>query len=576
MSEVVAELRAQQKSAAQHGSAEQPTAGATDQPAEIRWVDVLATQLLALHPNTAPEVYSTLHSWILGLGDALAQGDTCLMLSENSLAISAALAHPLVVYAVDADRTPAPLVYDGQRLYFWRQWHEEYALARQLAKLLAPQPAVQVSLMPNDPANALQRAAIELAARQPFSIITGGPGTGKTFTLVRIVRALQAAQPELRIALAAPTGKAAQRMQTVLSAEFSQAGIAMGNMQTAQTVHRLLGLGGAAPRYHAKNLLPFDLIVIDEGSMLDLALASQLFAAIGVGTRLIILGDANQLAAVDAGAVLADLSEATQLAAYRIELQESRRFDPQQGIGRLAAAVLKNDRIAIGQALAASATNGGQVQHYVPDEAKPEASYALLWQGFSAYVDALQQRVPVAELFACFEQYRILCAQRSGLFGTQQVNRAMSSRLQLALGIRKSRQQEWYHGRPVLVTRNDYGLRLSNGDIGLCLADEQGRWQLHFSHLAEPIAVTRVALEQLETAFALTIHKSQGSEFKRVAMLLDPKAGGLLSRELVYTAITRAKEQIDVWATPEVLRYAVSRRTLRRTGLGEQLAVVLA
>lgn len=573
MAEVVAELMAQQNSAAQ------PPAGATDQPAEIRWVEVLATQLLALHPDTAPQVYSTLHSWILGLGDALAQGDTCLMLAENSLAISAALVHPLVVRAVDADRKPAPLVYDGRRLYFWRQWHEEYALARQLAKLLAPQPAVQVSLLPDDPANALQRAAIELAARQPFSIITGGPGTGKTFTLVRIVRALQAAQPELRIALAAPTGKAAQRMQAVLSAEFSQAGIAMGNMQTAQTVHRLLGLGGAAPRYHAKNLLPFDLIVIDEGSMLDLALASQLFAAIGAGTRLIILGDANQLAAVDAGAVLADLSEAAQLAAYRIELQESRRFDPQQGIGRLAAAVLNNDRIAIGQALAASATNGGQVQHYLPDEAKPEASYALLWQGFSAYVDALQQRVPVAELlaelFACFEQYRILCAQRSGLFGTQQVNRAMSSRLQLALGIRKSRQQEWYHGRPVLVTRNDYGLRLSNGDIGLCLADEQGRWQLHFSHLAEPIAVTRVALEQLETAFALTIHKSQGSEFQRVAMLLDSKAGGLLSRELVYTAITRAKQQIDVWATPEVLRYAVSRRTLRQTGLGEQLAVVL-
>lgn len=554
---------------------DQATASTGQSDAELRWIEVLATQLLALHPDTVPQVYSTLHSWILGLGDALAQGDTCLILAENSLAISAALAHPLVVQAVDADQRPAPLVYDGQRLYFWRQWHEEYALARQLAKLLAPQPAVQVSLPSDDPANALQRAAIELAARQPFSIITGGPGTGKTFTLVRIVRALQAAQPELRIALAAPTGKAAQRMQAVLSAEFSQAGIAMGNMQTAQTVHRLLGLGGAAPRYHAKNLLPFDLIVIDEGSMLDLALASQLFAAIGAGTRLIILGDANQLSAVDAGAVLADLSEAAQLAAYRIELQESRRFDAQQGIGRLAAAVLQNDRMAIGQALAASTLNTGQVQHHLPDVAQPEVSYSQLWQGFAVYVEALQQRAPVADLFACFEQYRILCAQRSGLFGTQQVNRAMSSRLQLALGIRKSRQQEWYHGRPVLVTRNDYGLRLSNGDIGLCLADEQGRWQLHFSHLPEPIAVTRIALEQLETAFALTIHKSQGSEFLRVAMLLDHNAGALLSRELVYTAITRAKQQIDVWADREVLRYAVSRRTLRQTGLGEQLAVVL-
>lgn len=543
-------------------------------PAEaepLSWVQVLAAQLLALHPQTEPRLQVTLQGWILALGDALARGDTCLRLVENSLAISQALAHPLLVRAVVADQQPAPLVYDGQRLYFWRQWHEEYALARQLVKLLTPQPAVAVSLSADDPANALQRAAIELAARQPFSIITGGPGTGKTFTLVRIVRALQAAQPDLRIALAAPTGKAAQRMQAVLSAEFIQAGITMGNMQTAQTVHRLLGLGGAAPRYHAKNRLPFDLIVIDEGSMLDLALASQLFAAIGAGTRLIILGDANQLAAVDAGAVLADLSEVALLSPYRIELQESRRFDPQQGIGRLAAAVLKNNRAAIGHALA----DGGQVQHHLPNEVQPELTYEQLWQGFSAYVDALQQQSTPAELFACFEQYRILCAQRSGLFGTQQVNRAMSSRLQLALGIRKSRQQEWYHGRPVLVTRNDYGLRLSNGDIGLCLSDEQGRWQLYFAHLPEPIAVTRIAMEQLDTAFALTIHKSQGSEFLRVAMVLDRKAGELLSRELVYTALTRAKQQIDVWADREVLRYAVSRRTLRHTGLAEQLAVVL-
>lgn len=543
-------------------------------PAEaepLSWVQVLAVQLLALHPQTEPRLQVTLQGWILALGDALARGDTCLRLVENSLAISQALAHPLLVRAVVADQQPAPLVYDGQRLYFWRQWHEEYALARQLVKLLTPQPAVAVSLSADDPANALQRAAIELAARQPFSVITGGPGTGKTFTLVRIVRALQAAQPDLRIALAAPTGKAAQRMQAVLSAEFIQAGITMGNMQTAQTVHRLLGLGGAAPRYHAKNCLPFDLIVIDEGSMLDLALASQLFAAIGAGTRLIILGDANQLAAVDAGAVLADLSEVALLSPYRIELQDSRRFDPQQGIGRLAAAVLKNNRAAIGHALA----DGGQVQHHLPNEVQPELTYQQLWQGFSAYVDALQQQSTPAELFACFEQYRILCAQRSGLFGTQQVNRAMSSRLQLALGIRKSRQQEWYHGRPVLVTRNDYGLRLSNGDIGLCLSDEQGRWQLYFAHLPEPIAVTRIAMEQLDTAFALTIHKSQGSEFLRVAMVLDRKAGELLSRELVYTALTRAKQQIDVWADREVLRYAVSRRTLRHTGLAEQLAVVL-
>ncbi len=538
---------------------------------ELRWAEVLAVQLLGLHPDHDPQARTTLKAWMLSLGEALARGDTCIQLNRNSSLVRQALAHPLVVQAVDADRQPAPLVYDGRRLYFWRQWHEEYALARQLAKLLTPQPVVAVCFAVEDPANALQRAAITLAARQPFSLITGGPGTGKTFTLVRIVRALQAAQPDLRIALAAPTGKAAQRMQAVLAAEFEQLGLTIDHLQTAKTVHRLLGLGGAAPRYHAKNPLPFDLIVIDEGSMLDLALASQLFAAIGVGSRLIILGDANQLAAVDAGAVLADLTEVSQLQDYRIELQESRRFDAEQGIGRLAVAVLNNDPVAIDRALVQEA----QVRQYIPNQDQPHISYHQLWQGFLPYVQALKQHASPAELFACFEQYRILCAQRAGLFGTQYVNRAMSIRLQRELEHRPSYQQDWYHGRPVLMTRNDYGLRLSNGDIGLCLADTQGNWQLYFSHLSEPIAVTRIAAEQLETAFALTIHKSQGSEFLRVAMLLGAEKTGLLSRELVYTAITRAKQQIDVWASRDVLLSAVSRRTLRQTGLAEQLSVVL-
>ncbi|MFA9203312.1 MAG: exodeoxyribonuclease V subunit alpha [Flavobacteriales bacterium] len=543
-----------------------------DKPEAVPWIAILAEQLLAFHPDTDPDTAALLHGWILALGDALARGNTCLQIIDNSLAIQHALAHPLLVSAALADQSPAPLVYDGQRLYFWRQWHEEYAVARQLAKLLAPQPAVAVQLSADDPANPRQRAAIELAARQPFSIITGGPGTGKTFTLVRIVLTLQAAQPELRIALAAPTGKAAQRMQAVLAEEFAQAGVATANMQTAQTVHRLLGLGGAAPKYHAKNLLPFDLVVIDEGSMLDLALASQLFAAVGAGTRLIILGDANQLAAVDAGAVLADLSKVQQLKPYQIELQESRRFDAEQGIGRLAAAVLGNSRAAIGQAL----RQGGQVQQHLPNLEQPELSYTQLWQGFEAYVAALKRHAEPAELFRCFDQYRILCAQRAGIFGTERVNRAMSLRLQTALDTRNPRQPDWYQGRPVLVKRNDYGLRLSNGDIGLCLRDQHGDWQLHFTHLADPIAVTRLAVEQLDTAFALTIHKSQGSEFLRVAMLLDARAWRLLSRELVYTAITRAKQQIDVWATDQVLSDAVSRPTLRQTGLAEQLAVVLA
>ena len=525
-------------------------------------MDILAQRLLALHPDTPAAIQQRLQHDLRLLGDALAQGHTCLYRPQADWP-----QHPLIVAARSARDTPAPLVADGTRLYLYRQWQQECQLGHQLAALLR-QSIQPVTIQPDPDANPRQQQAITLAASQPLTLITGGPGTGKTFTLVRIVRALQAAQPDLRIALAAPTGKAAQRMQSVLAAAFAQAHIPTDQIQTAQTVHRLIGLGhGQQPRYHRGRALPFDLIVIDEGSMLDLSLASQLMDAIATGTRLIMLGDADQLAAVDAGAVLADLSTAPDMAHCRIHLHESRRFDPTLGIGQLATAVLQQQPQAVRRAL----QHNAQVSHYLPDSSQPDRVFDALWRGFADYVAALQHDDCARTLMAVFDRYRVLCAQRNGRFGTQAVNKALGDRLQKSMGQTPHLHTDWYQGRPVLITRNDYTLQLSNGDIGLCLADAQGRWQVYFTHLADPIAVTRLPSAYLETAFALTIHKSQGSEFEEIALLLDDYAGDLLSRELVYTAITRARERVQVWASHDVLWQAVQRRALRRSGLPNQL-----
>ena len=541
--------------------------------AEQPWYVMLAARMADWHADATELDKNHIKQIIVNLGQALDAGHTCIQ--WDSLQLDK-LYHPLLVDEFKAAQKPAPLVRAGDYVYFYRQWQQEHGLAERLLNLLHPIRAVNVQFSPDEQANPLQRQAIQLAAQQPFSLITGGPGTGKTYTLVRIVKALQQAQPDLRVALAAPTGKAAQRMQSVLDNAFAQQGIDAGNIQTAQTVHRLLGLGnGSRPRYDRQTPLPYDLIVLDEGSMLDLALASLLFDAVAVGTRFIILGDADQLAAVDAGAVLADLQQSEVLAGYQVHLSESKRFAAEQGIGQLAQAVLQQQGEQA-MALLAQPDNSRIAYYPVQDDAikkdktLQQQLFKQLWQGFAAYVDALQQGVAIQQLFSVFDQYRILAAMRLGVLGTARINQEMSLRLKQQLqgdGTGSTGVGEWFHGRPVMMSRNDYGLQLSNGDIGICLQDGQGKWQVHFPHLSKPIAVSRLPVHDISTAFALTIHKSQGSEFQHVAICLDASAQALLSRELLYTAITRAKEQVSIWASALTLQHAIQQKMLRQTGL---------
>ncbi len=547
---------------------------------ERAWYVALAEHMAQLYPDTSSEKKNDIKQLIIQLGQALDAGHTCLYIAQVSSNFKQ-MQHPAIVDESNAQTQPAPLVRAGDYVYFYRQWQQENQLAEQLTRILTPVRTVTVQFDTEENANPLQRQAIQLAGQHSFSLITGGPGTGKTYTLVRIVKALQQAQPDLRIALAAPTGKAAQRMQSVLDIAFAQSGIASSHIQTAQTIHRLLGLGTSGkPRYHAQALLPYDLIVLDEGSMLDLALASLLFAAIATGTRVIILGDADQLAAVDAGAVLADLQQTPGLKQYQIHLTQSQRFSATQGIGQLASAILQQESVQFWQAFEHSPD---QLQHIDPQDLSDQQLFDKLWQGFLPYVDALQSshgqsEQHIEQLFAAFDRYRILSAMRAGRLGIQRINQEMTKRLQQAQQQaygRYAAQQEWFSGRPIMMNRNDYALQLSNGDIGLCLADKHGKWQVYFPHLSQGIASTRLPVQDISTAFALTIHKSQGSEFEKVAVVLDAAAKDLLSRELLYTAVTRAKQQVVLWSNNVVAEQALHNKALRHTGLRHQLQKML-
>jgi exodeoxyribonuclease V alpha subunit len=544
------------------------------------WYDAVAQHLCQRDQSDNNYKNNDMYQLIIGIGQALQEGHTCLPLPVEF----AHMKHPLVVDESKANLQPAPLVRAGDYVYFYRQWQQEYRLAEQIVRLLQPvrlQNVQSVKLAPESNVNELQQQAIQLACTHYFSLITGGPGTGKTYTLVRIVKRLQQLQANLRIALAAPTGKAAQRMQSVLNHAFSSENVHAGFIHPAQTVHRLLGLGGfGQPRYHAKNPLPYDLIVLDEGSMLDLELASQLFSAIKVGTRVIILGDADQLAAVEAGAVLADLQGSEVLKPYQIHLTESQRFKADQGIGQLAFAVLQQQEYRVKSILTAAnhSPDSELVYHVIHDDAIKKNQQAQmvvfdqLWLGYQHYVAALryEKNKNISQLFEAFDRYRILAAMRAGSLGTERINREMSDRLNMALG--QYSVGEWFQGRPVMMSRNDYGLQLSNGDIGICLKDHQGHWQVYFPHLQQPIAVSRLPSSDISTAFALTIHKSQGSEFQHVAICLDAQAQALLGRELLYTAITRAREKVSLWASQRTLNKAIAQQMRRVTGLKRQLS----
>ena len=499
-----------------------------------------------------------------------------------------------------------------------------------------------------------QQVACAMALRGRLSVITGGPGTGKTYTAARLLALLFAvdAQPErLRVALAAPTGKAAARLKQAIDAALAGLHQRLGGaldlpaltqrMGAARTLHALLG---ARPdtrqfRHHAGNPLDVDVLIVDEASMVHLEMMAALLAALPPTARLVLLGDKDQLASVEAGAVLGDLcrdaeagrysaqtaryalaatgqalppaflepeggSAAPALAQHTVMLRTSRRFGGP--IGQLARAVNAGDDYTARQLLA-SDTSGALHRQ---EGATPAAVLQLAVHGrtgaprstadappacFGSYLQLLAQRPSGADpaqhadwvlrVLAAFDRFRLLCAVRDGEWGAAGLNRAVQGALQSA-GLLHARG-EWYAGRPVMVTRNDPALGVFNGDVGLALpappaaaagagagavsasgSSPASHLRVYFADGAQLRSVGVGRLAHVETAFAMTVHKSQGSEFEHTVLVLPPRAGAVLTRELLYTGITRARQAFTlVAAQPGLLAAAVQQRTQRASGL---------
>ncbi|NYR10112.1 exodeoxyribonuclease V subunit alpha [Psychrobacter sp. BI730] len=513
-----------------------------------------------------------------------------------------------------------PIIYDiakseqtrSSKITFWlhRAWQAEFNLAKNINNILNQQVSpLQIAIPEN--LHEHQVKAINVANNNAFSIITGGPGTGKTYTVAQLVIALQQATESrgdesehirfstdsASLALAAPTGKAAQRMQESLQAALDDANVEL-QLQEAKTIHRLLGIGRTGrPRYDTNNPLGEDIIIVDEASMLGVELANYLVSAVKPGARLILLGDANQLAAVDAGAVLADLCRIPLLQPIHAELTESRRFSAESGIGKLATQINKAETNlqAIWQLLRQDAALSFQYVNTLQAEAisnnkienslSGEKIISRISNNYQSYVNEIrnllenpiEKSVPesvkntTSSLMEVFNQFRILTAGHNGEWGDHYINNYLTqwhlAELKLPLG-----QNTWFHGRPVMILQNNYELGLFNGDIGFCLqtSDERSQLEVFFENKTQGIAVNLLNEEVIATAYAMTIHKSQGSEFNHVAITFDNSHARLLSKELIYTAVTRAKKQVTIYSTKHALEKAVQTPTERHTGLALQ------
>ncbi len=492
-----------------------------------------------------------------------------------------------------------PLILDHKnRLYLYRYWEYQHKLAQALKYRLREPVQIDFphdlkeqleSLFPHSPETPdWQKIAALVAILKSFCVIAGGPGTGKTSTVVKILALLQMqSKKELQIALVAPTGKAAMRLrQSIISAK-KQLPSAKNVPEETSTIHRFLRpLNEDSPYFYfnESRKIPVDVVVVDEASMVDLALMSKLVQALPLSSRLILLGDKNQLASVEAGAVLGDLCEnaqrgfsadfQSQLSKFIPEINEltildqvsnlqdavvllkhSYRFDSKNKIGRLAQAVNNGDA---DQAIEILRETGDEVIWLEsPEEWKKYAK-----QGYDSYLQPLDNPQQILE---AFQKFRVLCAHRQGQWGVAYLNRQIEE----LLGF--SKQNQHYAHRPVMITQNSYGLRLFNGDIGILLYENKRLFAFFENTDGGYRQLPAARLPVHETAFAMTIHKSQGSEFESVLLLLPDKESPILTRELLYTGITRTKQRLILVGNEKIIRSAISTQIQRSSGLLDAL-----
>ena len=508
---------------------------------------------------------------------------------------------------IQGDASPMVLVNDaqGDRLYLRRAWAAEQSIRQHILQ--------RINLPITEPADlkthldtlfgkdtSMQRIACEVAAKNRITLITGGPGTGKTTTVVKLLALLIAtSQDTLKIHLAAPTGKAAARLaESIAHALAHMPAEVQPHIPThTQTLHRLLRSHSRDTRVHQ---LATDVVVVDEASMVDLEMMARLLASVPPTARLILLGDKDQLASVEAGAVMSQLCTGELLRAQTVTLTHSHRFDATSGIGQWAQVVnadnqnnaeaiqplwnaapdwlstLQTSTLEEGKQSPESNSPFHQVTRLqLPNAHDPKLTPALR-HGWRHWLSLLNEyRAGISEktaactdtqandLLKAFSEFSVLCAVREGPFGVTQLN----THIEKALGFTTA---AWYVGRPVMVTRNDYALELMNGDVGICLPGTNGVLRVAFPGLSGSIRwIVPSRLDSVETVFAMTVHKSQGSEFKHVLLVVPAHDSPVLTRELIYTGLTRAREDLTIWAPrKEVLLQACNRRVLRSGGLG--------
>jgi len=496
-------------------------------------------------------------------------------------------ASPLVAVGEEGAGADRPLRLVGTALYLDRYWREERRLAADLRALRdSPLPAAdadgdrlaeRLARLSGDAPGNRQRLAARAALTRRFAVVAGGPGTGKTTTVAMIVALLYeqaaaaGAAPPL-VALAAPTGKAAARLVESVHEEAGKLAVdddvrARLEALDASTLHRLLGWRPGTHsrfRHDRANRLPHDVVIVDETSMVALSLMARLVEAIRADARLVLVGDPGQLTSIEAGAVLGDIVASSDEGTVVLD----RVFRYGRGIDRLAEAVRAGDADAVLEGLAA-------VTWIAADAADAEDALGPVRDAAVASARAVREAAAVgagAQAIAALGGFRVLCAHRRGDHGVA----AWTARIEAWLADELpgfGAEGDWYVGRPLLVTQNDYGLRLFNGDTGVVVASGGGRVAAAFERGGEVVELSPTRLAAVDTVYAMTVHKSQGSQLDTAAVVLPDPGSPILTRELLYTAVTRARRELILVGTEEAIRAAVARPVARASGLRWRLAV---